>query len=438
MVNFNFNLKKKSSSTETPVNLIIRFNKQKLTYSTHEKINPKFWQDDRNKRRYQRAVETKSFPEFPEFNLRLDKLESQAKTLFRQFLNDNDNKYPTVIELKELLDVKLRRTEVNKPEIKENKKITFFGFFQKFIDESNNKVNEKTGRKFSRFTLGGYKNTLKILKDFSAKYDVPTDFDVIDMDWYHSFVSYLTKDLNLATNTIGNQIKIVKVILNDATERGLNNNQVFRSRKFRKVTEMRDEIYITEEELGALENIDLSHDNKLDRVRDAFLILCYSGLRYSDLANLTKDNIQDDYIKFRSVKTGQMVVVPIHRAVKVIIEKYKDTSNTSLPPLYSNVKFNLHLKELGKLIPAFDVDVIVRYTKGGAFLEETKKKYELIKTHSGRRTFATLSYKQGIPSRVIMSATGHRTEASFIKYIKTSPIEDATLLQGYWAKEGNV
>ena len=62
MVNFNFNLKKKSSSTETPVNLIIRFNKQKLTYSTQEKINPRFWQDDRNKRRYQRAVETKSFP----------------------------------------------------------------------------------------------------------------------------------------------------------------------------------------------------------------------------------------------------------------------------------------------------------------------------------------------------------------------------------------
>ncbi|HTA63233.1 MAG TPA: site-specific integrase [Bacteroidia bacterium] len=432
MVNFNFNLKKKSSSTETPVNLIIRFNKQKLTYSTHEKINPKFWQGDRNKRRFQRAIETKSFPEFPEFNLRLDKLESQAKTLFRQFLNDNDNKYPTVIELKELLDVKLRRTEINKPEIKENKKATFFEFFQKFIDESNNKVNEKTGKKFSRFTLGGYKNTLKILRDFSTKYDVLTDFDVIDMDWYHSFVSYLTKDLNLATNTIGNQIKIVKVILNDATERGLNNNQVFRSRKFRKVTEMRDEIYITEEELTAIENLDLSHCRRLDCVRDAFLISCYSGLRYSDLASLTKENLQDNYIKFRSVKTGQGVVVPIHKTVKAIIEKYKDTSSISLLPMYSNVKMNLYLKELAQMVPALNVNVTFGYTKGGNYVEHSISKHSLVKTHTGRRTFATLAYKKGIPTRIIMAATGHRTETSFMKYLKTTAVEDAALLEKYW------
>lgn len=141
MVNFNYNLKKKKSNTETPINLIVRFNKHKLTYSTHEKINPKFWQDDQNKRRYQRALETKAFPEFPEFNLRLDKIEGIAKTIFRQFLNDNDNKYPTIQELKELLDVKLRRAEIKKQQIKEVKKETFFEFFEKFIAESTMVVN---------------------------------------------------------------------------------------------------------------------------------------------------------------------------------------------------------------------------------------------------------------------------------------------------------
>jgi hypothetical protein len=132
MADFNFNLRKKSSKTETPVNLIIRFNKNKLTYSTFEKINPKFWQDDPAKRRYQRALETKAFPEFPEFNLRLDKIEALAKTVFRQYLNDNDNQLPTTQELKKLLDIKLKRVEINKPQ---ERKDTFCEFCEKFIEE---------------------------------------------------------------------------------------------------------------------------------------------------------------------------------------------------------------------------------------------------------------------------------------------------------------
>jgi len=435
MADFNFNLRKKSSKTETPVNLIIRFNKNKLTYSTLEKINPKFWQDDPTKRKYQRAIETKAFPEFPELNLRLDRIEALAKTVFRQYLNDNDNKLPTTQELKEQLDIKLRRVEVNKPQ---EKKETFFEFCEKFIEESKNKVNAKTGKKFSPYTILGYKNALETFKDFSREYGVRVDFDTIDMDFYHAYVEYLAKDVLLATNSIGNKIKIIKTFLNDATERGLNLNMTFRSKKFCKTTEMREEIYITDEELIALENLDLSHSKKLDHVRDAFLISCYSGLRYSDLVNLTKDNFQDGFIKFRSKKTGQLVVVPIHKTVKAIIEKYKDKTETSLPKFYSNVKMNTYIKTIGEMIPAFDVEVTRRFTKGGTYVEETKKKYELIKTHTARRSFSTNAYKQGINSRVIMSATGHRTETSFIKYIKTSPIEDATLLQDYWAKDGKL
>jgi hypothetical protein len=177
MADFNFNLRKKSSKTETPVNLIIRFNKNKLTYSTFEKINPKFWQDDPAKRRYQRALETKAFPEFPEFNLRLDKIEALAKTVFRQYLNDNDNQLPTTQELKKLLDIKLKRVEINKPQ---ERKDTFCEFCEKFIEESKNKVNSKTSRKFSPYTILGYKNALKTIRDFSQKYGVHVDFETID------------------------------------------------------------------------------------------------------------------------------------------------------------------------------------------------------------------------------------------------------------------
>ncbi|MDX2172985.1 MAG: tyrosine-type recombinase/integrase [Bacteroidota bacterium] len=435
MANYNFNLRKKSSKKLTPVNLIIRYNNNKLVYSTLEKIHPKFWQGDVTKKGFQRAIETKLFPEFPEFNLRLDKIESQAKTIFREFLNDNDNRLPTPLELRSLLDIKLRRTDVN---IKSNKKLSFYDFAEKFIEESKNKVNIKTGKKFSVYTILGYKNTLKTIRDFSDEYAIKTDFDTIDLDWYYKYVEFLSKRLLLATNSIGNKIKILKTFLNDASERGINENYFFRSKKFRKTTELRDEIYITDDELIQIEKLDLSNNSRLEQVRDSFLISCYTGFRYSDLSNLKKENIEDGLIQLRAVKTGQLIIVPVHKTVKKIIEKYSEKTYTSLPKILSNVKMNKYIKEVGKLIPAFNVEVTRGYTKGGIYIEETKMKYELIKTHTARRSFSTNAYKSGVPASVIMKATGHKTESSFMKYLKTSQLEDAQLLQNYWAKDGKI
>ncbi len=58
----------------TLVYLIFRYNERKLVYSTGQKIDPKFWNDQK-----QRAKETKQFPEFPEYNAYLNKLEGKRK-----------------------------------------------------------------------------------------------------------------------------------------------------------------------------------------------------------------------------------------------------------------------------------------------------------------------------------------------------------------------
>jgi hypothetical protein len=68
----NFNLKKKKSVGETLIMLIIRWDNRKLTYSTQEAIDPKYWEDDKTKKNYQRVKEIRQFPEYPEFNARLN------------------------------------------------------------------------------------------------------------------------------------------------------------------------------------------------------------------------------------------------------------------------------------------------------------------------------------------------------------------------------
>lgn len=428
MHKYNFNLRKANSPTPTPINLVIRWNKQRLMYSTHESIHPRFWELDRKKKNFQRAKETKQFPEYPEFNTRLENILSTAKTVFRQYLNDNDGKEPSIEELKDLLDIKLRNAEVKK-------KLHLYQFIEQFIEESKSRTHLKTGKKLSTYTIYMYKQCLKTVRDFSAKYQVRSDFDTIDLNWYHQYLHYLTKDLNLAQNTAGTRVKNLKVFLSEAVERGLTTNFAFKSKKFKKLTEENLEIYLTEEELKEMENLDLTANKKLDRARDLFLLGAWTGLRFSDFVSILPESIDEKYIKIKTKKTSEKVVIPILKSVRNILQKWKNITPNSLPPAISNVKMNESLKELGKLMPCLNIEVTKGITKGGVYIEKTVKKHELLKTHTARRSFATNAYKRGIPSLAIMRITSHTTEKNLKLYIKASPTEHAILLKDIWEPE---
>ena len=63
-------------------------------------------------------------------------------------------------------------------------------------------------------------------------------------------------------------------------------------------------------------------------------------------------------------------------------------------------------------------------------MTEIKDKWELVTTHTARRSFATNAYKSGIPSLKIMMITGHTTESSFLRYIKITGEENAISMAG--------
>ena len=88
---------------------------------------------------------------------------------------------------------------------------------------------------------------------------------------------------------------------------------------------------------------------------------------------------------------------------------------------------NDYLKEIGKLAE-INEPVQISITRGGKTAKEMFKKYELITTHTARRSFATNAYLMDIPSISIMKITGHKTEKSFMKYIRISQEENANKL----------
>ncbi|MBI4946451.1 MAG: site-specific integrase [Bacteroidetes bacterium] len=434
MAKFNFNLREPESEGETAVHLVVRWNNNRLVFPTKERINPKFWETDKEKRNFQRATETKQFPTYPEFNAKLDKIKGDAKDIFRRFENDNEHRQPTVEELRELLYNKFNPSS-------NIKKKDLFSFIEKFIEESKSRINDKTGRMYSAGIIHAYKNTLRLLHDFKKKKGKRIDFNTIDLDFYHDFSEYLTKEIGFANNTIGGHIKRIKTFLNEATERGINTNLAYKSKRFKVITEETDSIYLNEKELEAIYKLDLSNNSRLDRVRDLFLVGCWTGLRFSDFSNIKPENIKGDFIEIETKKTAEPVSIPIHWTVKQTMKKYKGKYPNSLPPAISNVKMNEYIKELGeikeleKTTKSLHAQTPTSITKGGVNITTNNKKFELITMHTARRSFASNLYLDGVPPITIMKITGHKTEKAFMRYIKITPNESAKILQLHWQKK---
>ncbi|MCX6262791.1 MAG: site-specific integrase [Bacteroidia bacterium] len=400
MAEVNFFLKKPKIKSETLVYLFLSYNNKRIKYSTGEKINPVYWNFEN-----QRAKETRKFPEYPEFNARLKSLESKANTAYRKILNDGSE--PTNELIKKELDKTIRFAESQKADL--------FTFIEKYIEES------KTLK--AKGTIKAYNTTLAKLKDYRTSIKKNFSFEDIDLEFYNSFVSYLT-EADYSQNTIGKHIKILKTFLNEATDRGINKTIEYKKRKFKRPVEEPDKIYLSVEELERLYNLDIKNDKQLDSVRDLFVIGCFTGLRFSDFSELKAENILDgNKIKIRTNKTNDLVIIPLHKNVREIIKKY----NNNIPKALSNPKMNLNLKHLGTLAKINDL-VEVSITKGGKLVKNTVIKSSLICTHTARRSFATNLYLAGIPSITIMKITGHQTEKSFLRYIRISQEENANKL----------
>jgi integrase len=271
--------------------------------------------------------------------------------------------------LKQLLDVEIRKTQPVK-----QKQITLFEYIEKFIERSKEgtRMNIKTKKPTVKGTNKGFTTTYHRLKDFQAVYKRPIDFDTIDIEFYNEFVKYLMHDLKFRYSTIGDNIKRLKTILNEATERGINKNFAFKSKYFSRVNEETDTIYLTEIELKEIEDLDLSENIRLEKVRDLFLVSCKTGLRYSDYSILKADQIKNGFIQTTQLKTRGTVIIPVHDTVKRILNKY----GGALPKANSNQKMNEYVKEIGEMIPSLHTPFSQTYSKAGSKVTVTNPKWK--------------------------------------------------------------
>lgn len=407
-----YRLKDVNAKAETSIILDYSFGRNnRLKFATGYKVAPKNW--DKSNQRI-RAVST------------IKNRETVNKDLLR-YSSDFADQVSNLTEvekqnkkvLKSLLEKIIRDAEeVDKP-------ITsFFEYADDFIKTKENQAKNIGAVKLSPITVRSYKQTVNRLKEFNKRVKYNLDFDIIDLKFYYTFMQYLEEN-NYSVNTIGKHIKNLITILNRATEDGVNTDFKYRHREFKAVSEETISIYLTESEINALYDADLSKTKDWELARDIFLIGYYTGQRVSDYNGITQAQIKlfngRQVFEFNQKKTAKKVYVPIHPRIKSIM---KERYGGKLPRKLNDPDINEYIKEAGR-IAKIDEQITVKRTIGGKKLVETIPKYSLIVSHTARRSFCTNAYLSKMPTIDIMAVSGHSTEREFYKYIKITPQERA-------------
>jgi len=415
-----FVLKEPTATAPTLVYLICRSCTPRLKYSTEVMIEPGLWD----------ATTQRPTAKTKGFDIKEKRRLSEIKTHLDRMADTIDGinsrvKAERITPTKDFYCQSLDDEFRAEPDSPEPEKVGFYDWADKFISEvqSGERTMARNGKKYSDSAAKNYKKIIKHLREFEKETRLKVTFESIDLHFYQKFVNYLNKK-NKAVNTIGDLIKNVKVLMRQSMKDGMHTNRAFEDPDFMKPSEEVENIYLTESEISTIYNLDLSHRPGLDRVRDVFVIGCSTGLRFSDLHKVHSDNIfsggNGTFIRLQTQKTNQPISVPLNTRVIAILEKYDGSG----PRVLTNQRMNDHLKEIAELADLNEV-VSQTQTKGGKRFARQSKKWQLVTTHTARRSFATNAYLAGVPTIDIMRMTGHKTETSFMKYIKISNDEVA-------------
>ncbi|MCD7938681.1 MAG: site-specific integrase [Bacteroides intestinalis] len=295
-------------------------------------------------------------------------------------------------------------------------------YFADFIRE----VVEKKSRRKSAQYPAVYDAVIRHINRFSGEYDCDIFTNSITEEFLDDFIVYL-EECGLRHNTIVGYVLKIQSMVRKASQYNYAVDPSYEGIDIR--LEETSAVFLSMNEIARIYYYKFEKQDKRrakERIRDLFVVGCLTALRYSDYSTLTKDNYQGDYIIKRTKKTNVDVKIPAHDYVKEIFAKY----NGSIPCGLCIQYFNKYLKVIMREIGLND-KVTYSFTKGGKLETVTREKWELISSHTARRSAATNMYLTGrMKTLEIMKLTGHRTEQNFFRYIRLTGDDMARAISG--------
>jgi len=319
-----------------------------------------------------------------------------------------------------------------KPPIGEDKSkpVLITEFFNTLIlDSTNGYRKTKDDMEFNLNSIKPYVSTLNHLVAFQKQKKREYYLTDIDQTFIDDFTNYLNNCL--ALNTSAKYLTTLKTLISYAIQRKLISINVSLENKVKVRKATADDIYLTEQEIQAIMDINVFPTKLFETVRDMFIVGCNTGLRFSDYSILKIENIKDGFLEIdpgkmhKKYSINTKVVIPVLPMFQEILKKYPD----GFPKCPCNQIFNRYLKEIGERIPSLNQDYEKKIIRKHKVEKVQCKKYKMVVTHTARRSFCTNMYLRGIPTTTIMAISGHTTEENFKKYIKADSRKHAELLK---------
>lgn len=291
------------------------------------------------------------------------------------------------------------------------KQDTFLALFEKH----NTEFARKVGYNRAKGTYSKYCLLYKHIENY-IKYEYKRDdifLKELNLAFVNGFEHYLRTERNCSTNTIWMYMIGVKHFVAIARNSGLLAINPFAG--YLISPEQKDRGFLTKDELNSLINAKMKNAQH-ELVRDLFVFSCFCGLSYSDVKNLTRDNLKTSFdghlwIITRRQKTNTDSSIRLLEVPKRIIEKYKGyTRDNRVFPVPSNSACNSILKKIAKQCGV-----------------KTRLSY-----HVSRHTFSTLiTLSQGVPIETVSKMLGHtniKTTQIYAKITKEKISQDMEIL----------
>jgi site-specific recombinase XerD len=278
------------------------------------------------------------------------------------------------------------------------------GLVELFL-EHNKRCRELVGKDIAPATLTRYETTLMHVQGLiQTKY---RQQDILLQSVNHEFIKnfehYLKTVRNCGHNTTVKYIRNLRKIIRIALSNDWLKKDPFRSISYRLKEVNR--AYLTDTELKLLLNKEFSNE-RLRRIKDIFLFSCFTGLAFSDVKSLTRENItiginNQKWLRTKRKKTGNPSEIPLLDVPNAIINKYENDPicllEQKLLPVGSNQKMNEYLKEIADLCGI----------------------NKNLSTHTARHTFATtVTLTHGVSMEAVSKMLGHSNIATTKQYAR--------------------